>query len=193
MPAGRIYRSTGLSNRQVKQVQKIVNSNKDFKQRHFGANGNISTTQLLIPLTTVPIGSNFNNRESDRIRAVSLKGQVVVALNNTPLSQRNRIMVVRSKTGKLTVTDFPTLHNQPDLDKFQVLMDQIYISGDGDFTPEIFRFYKSFKNKKIPHMNIGYDNEANDVITNPIYLYMYGSSGTNGNTYNYAFNLKYYD
>lgn len=63
----------GLNFKQVKQVQKIINKNKQLKHVYISAASTISTTGVLKEFTTVTEGDNFNNRDGDKIGVQSMR------------------------------------------------------------------------------------------------------------------------
>lgn len=168
-------RQRKLNNRQVKQVQKIINSNKLLKVFYTAMPGGIaSATPQLIPLDSVTKGDEFFQRDSDRINVQSLK--LTLGIYNTAAAVNTiRIIVLRSKVGPLVVGDLPAAINTvPDLDKMQVYEDRIYSFGTAGsaafFNDQMF---KSFKNKKVPHMKVGYDETVSATLAqdNPLYIY----------------------
>lgn len=190
-----MYRSTtkattrrGLNFKQVKQVQKIVNANKALKQTYTALNANISSnTPSLFELTEITEGDDFNTRDSDSINLQTAKVDLVAyaseSLNGNSVI---RLMLVRGKFGPLTVSDMPSSVNaEPDLDKIQVYHDQVYTLNDVSGPANIngIRWYKSFKNKKVPHMKVEYDDDtsASEAQKNPIYVFAISNQLSTGN------------
>lgn len=125
-----------------------------------------------------------------------------------------RVLIVRSKRGPQTdifdpagipVSDWGS---QPDPDLYQTYTDEIIsVSGNNSSTTQtnvapgfLWHFYKSFKNKKVPHMIVGYDENTGDqAISNPIYIKIIVSSNAPpaGESYNFALHgfahLKFFD
>lgn len=189
----------GLNFKQVKQVQRIINKNKQLKHVWTSAAQGFSTAGTLIEFTGISEGDNFNNRDGDKIGLQSIRAQLSMRNNTTtPTTQQIRVMIVRGKYGPLVVGDFPTLTGAPDLDKMQVYYDEIWALSDIESDPPIQRkFKKKFSTRKIPHLLVGYDDDvsASAAQRNPIYLYAETSEATNvarmeGYIYAKFFNLN---
>lgn len=183
-----------LNRRQVKQVQKIVNSNMFLKQTYLAVANNtaVASTGTLLEITAIPDGDAFNQRESNRLRLLSYnaKYQFRNSSSNTISSgtetPRLRMLIVRSKQGPLVLADLPTtVTGLPDLDRMQVYHDRVHylpyflytgtteagnIPGDLATINDIQDF-KSFHNKKTPHLNVGFDLLSDEFANvNPIYI-----------------------
>lgn len=192
MPMGQMYRAPqptgarrGLNYKQVKQVQKIIQKNQQLKvfRTQLAVTG--VTAGTLVELSAISEGDNFNNRDGDKIKVQSLKMPFAIEGDTaSTILQRVRILVVRSKTGPLVAANFPaSLTGQPDLDKMQVYYDRMYSYMDQQESISdnvTVPMYKSFKNKKVPHLLCHYDDDvsATDCQQNPIYLWIVGLSNT---------------
>lgn len=205
MPAGRLVKvvarnpRSGLNFKQVKQVQRIINKNKQLKHVYISAASTISTTGVLKEFTTVTEGDNFNNRDGDKIGVQSIRFQLSIRNNSTtPTAQDCRIMLVRGKYGPLATGDMPAIAGAPDLDKMQVYYDETFSMSDIEFDMPMQRnFKKKFTTKKIPHLLVNYDDDVSASVAqkNPLYLFYIGTEATNpaavrGYTYLKFFNLN---
>lgn len=205
MPAGRMVKVVsanprrGLNFKQVKQVQNIINKNKQLKHVYQSAGNTISTTGVLKEFTSVAEGDNFNNRDGDKIGVQSIRAMLSLRNNSsTPTAQDIRVMIVRGKYGPLVVGDMPAITGAPDLDKMQVYYDETFTLSDIEFDHPMQRnFKKKFRNRKIPHLLVGYDDDesATAAQRSPIYLYHIGTEATNvaairGYVYLKFFNLN---
>lgn len=203
MPMGKLIRVSrsskrGLNFKQVKQVQKIINTGKQIKT--FRTTHDVTTTNagFFVDLSAVTEGDDFFQRDGDKIHAVSLK-TVASMLGTTALATKAtiRVLIVRSKTGPLVVGDMPAaLLAQPDLDKMQVLYDHHYqftASGLGDQIE--INYFKSFKNRKVPWMNILYDDDESALLSqsNGVYLFLDTDAAANGPLFRGYSVLKFYD
>lgn len=179
-----------LSFGQVKQVQKIVNSNKRLKHFYYaidnpyqinpGAGGtNILTS--FDELTRITVGSGSAERDSEYInlQSVNLKMALATNTNDATVPRTSietigyRVIIVRSKSGpvadildrtNVTIIDWS---QQPDPDLYQVLHDEIFNPIQAAGIPGLGylqKFYKSFKNKKVPHMVVRYDDNGADPV-----------------------------
>lgn len=133
---------------------------------------------------------------------------------NIPVTYR--VIIVRSKEGP--VSDITTLIanasivnfvQQPDPNKFQIYTDEIFTAGGSSETTlknnvslgYLMHFYKSFKNKKVPHMIVGWneaDTPGDAADINPIYMkVIVDPNATVGDSYNFQLqgfcHLKYFD
>lgn len=86
-----------------------------------------------------------------------------------------RVIVARSKIGPLVVGNFPAAINTvPDLDKMQIYEDKIFSFGTAGSAAFLnTELFKSFRNKKVPHLLIGYDETTSATVAqnNPLYVY----------------------
>lgn len=188
MPAGRLYNATmsrRLNKRQVKQVQKIVEKNKQLRTAYVDLDDAsfASSSPVFVELTSIAEGDDNNLRDSDRINLKSIRLNLVAsklpATTNGDVTTI-RVLIARSKTGPLTVADFPaSTIALPDNDKMQVLYDRYYALGpydtDGIFIDSVLReipIKLKFANKKVPHLTVGYDDDVSATAAqhNPIYL-----------------------
>lgn len=192
MPMGRMYRAPaptgarkGLNFKQVKQVQKIINKNLQIKTYRSVIAVTSTTAGSLIECTSISEGDNFNERDGDKIKVQSLKIPYSICPDTTNAIVHNvRVMVVRGKYGPLVVGDLPTtVTGQADLDKMQVYHDKLYQLIDNQDALNdnvIVPFYKSFKNKKVPHLLSHFDDSVSATAcqSNPIYFFTIASSST---------------
>ncbi len=204
MPAGkmtRVFRGTGsrqrsLNFRQVKQVQKIINTNKKLKSKWTNFNNiTMDIAGSLIEITAIPEGDDFNQRDTDKILCQSVKVQLSLRNGVTPGPQNNRIMLVRAKQGTLAIADMPSVVQEPDQDKMQVLYDEIIGYNDVDFDPLIRNIFKGFRKRNIPHLTVTYDDDesATAAQRHAIYLYLVGSTDTNPGFSSGYTKLKWFD
>lgn len=205
MPAGKMYNYTaqnrkGLNFKQVKQVQKIIQKNQQLKTFRSVLANTITTTGVLIECTAITEGDNFNNRDGDKIKVQSLKiPYTICPATDNAIVQNNRIIIVRGKFGPLVVADMPTtVTGQCDLDKMQVYHDRLYqVIDNQDAINDhvVVPFYKSFKNKKVPHLLCHYDDDisASACQSNPIYVYTIASSATTPSTLAGFGDLKFFN
>jgi len=174
-------------------------------------------------LTVIPQGDNSTLRSEEQIllKSYNIKLGLDTYLNddsggatNTMVVLPFRIIIVRSKIGAQTdifntsaipVSDWAS---QPDPDLYQVYTDEIIsVSGNGSTSVQsnvapgyLWHFYKSFKNKKVPHMIVGYDEDTGSgAIHNPIYMKIIVTPNATqqSNTFNFALHgfahLKFFD
>lgn len=180
--ARQIPKGRPLNRRQFKQVTKIVQSGQELKQAYTSLNIAFLSTGTLTEITALSKGSNYNQRDGEDIRYQSTKFEMAIA--PTEAGNQNavcRIMFVRSKKGPLVVADFPTtVDAEPNFDKMQVYKDQVYVTNDvtGEGSINNIRWFKSFKNRKTPHLNVGYVASVSATAgqNNPLYLYMVTSA-----------------
>lgn len=201
MPAGRIYKSKarGLNTKMVKQVQKIVNKGKVYHEFYQHVSSEANSTGVLLEFTAIAEGNDFNQRESDTILVKHIETKLDYVKADATFNVA-RVMVVRSMTGPLILTDLPAYNVQADITRYQVLYDKTFataaVASSTDFN-QLVKFKHSFKTPKIPHMTVGYvDAEsATAAQKNPIYLYIVGStaSGSTINTLTGSFKINYYD
>lgn len=135
-----------------------------------------------------------------------------------------RVIIARSKIGQVFDITDPTnasildFTSQPDPDRFQVYTDEIHnmygnsafgttqtdIPSAGGANGYLLHMYKSFKNKKVPHMIVGYDETATPnedlAVSNGILMKVIGeprSYSTADKTFLHGFqgfcHLKYFD
>lgn len=215
----------GLNKRQVKQVQRQIEKNKRIKNYYVPLSGdftNVATaTQrptYFQELTLVPNTSNSVGRSEDQILLKSYNIKMGAANYTNDASSPTttvfpityRVIIVRSKqggpltnivdTGNASIVDFSA---QPDPDKFQVYTDEIFTVSGGSSNISLgylMHFYKSFKNKKVPHMIVGYDDQTaipNTAISNPIYMKIIMDPDAPSSDYNWSLNgfchVKFFD
>jgi len=196
MAGGKIYAPApkrGLNRKQTKQVQKIIERNKMLKHSYVSlADGSIlSATTGFYELTVLAKGDEVDQRDSDRINLQRIKLSLLVRRNQDNSASDVapfRVLVVRSKEGPKLVTDLPiNMTNAPDFDEFQILHDQVYALGANDadtglvdMTSRVINLKFKFKNKKVPHMVVGYDEDDSATLaqTNPIYLVIFNENDT---------------
>lgn len=206
MPAGKMYNYTaqnprkGLNFKQVKQVQKIIQKNQQIKTTRVAIASLANTTGALTELSAITEGDNFNNRDGDKIKAQSLKVCYSISPDTTnAILQIVRIIIVRGKYGPLVLADLPTaIAGQCDLDKMQVYHDRIYqlldnqdAINDNSTVP----FFKSFKNKKVPHLLCNFDDDVSATAcqSNPLYFYVLGASASTPCAVNGFSDLKFFN
>jgi len=207
----RVYRAPAgrkLNFRQVKQVQKIVNANKQLKQCWTPVDQSpSSTTPYFLELTQLAEGEDFNQRDSDLVSAIGLNLKFTInrlaATTNSTVSTV-RMMVVRSKVGPLVVGDLPASPasaTMPNLTKYQVLYERFISIGpydsDGIFIDTVCKDISvsfKFRKGKIPHLGLMYDDgvSATACQKNAIYLYLDNSDATTLAAVGQSV-LKYYD
>jgi len=207
MPAGRMYVSArrskqrSLNFKQVKQVQKIIQKNKQLKnvRKEIASNG-ITTTGILQEITAISEGDNFNNRDGDKVQVLSMKLHSNIysgaaGTNNTQI----RCMLVRGKYGPLALADMPAdEREQPDLDKMQVYFDRLYTlgaAGSGDDHINGVLHYKSFKNSKVPHLLVHFDDDesATAAQSNPLYIFAISNTAANGPSWEGWVDTKFFN
>jgi len=195
MAGGKMYLSAGrkLNTRQVRQVQQIVERNKLYKHAYISLvdASVLSATPAFIELTALAKGDEIDQRSGDRINLIKIKLSLLIrriqdnaASDVAPF----RVLIVRSKEGVKVVGDLPiSMSNAPDFDEFQILHDQVYAVGPNDAdtglvdnTSRTINLKFKFKNKKVPHMVVGYDEDDSATVgqTNPIYLTVYNENDT---------------
>lgn len=188
--------NTRLSYGQVKQVQKIVNKNKRLKSAWYNINSQApSSSPIFTDITAVSEGEDFSQRDSDVILAASLRVQWSIAQANTPTAQNIRVMVVRGLHRTLLSSDMPAAGVTPNLDLMQVLYDEV-IHLPGSSIDPITRFhFKSFKNKKVPHMKVTFNDAASATaaFSNPVYFYAVSTVTTNAAQVTGYAKLKFFD
>lgn len=221
-----------LNKPQVKQVQRIIESNKRIKNYYAPIIADFTdvntATQLSTyfqELTGTVQGDNSTSRSEMMIflKSYNIKFGLSNYTNDASapstlmVAMPFRVIIARSKVGPLAdINDIAgssinTFYQQPDPDKYQVYTDEVFsVSGNASsgtsasmnisfgFLPHI---YKSFKNKKCPHLKVGYDAQysATQANKSPIYMKILVDPGTNaiGDTYNFSLNgfchLKWFD
>lgn len=193
--APRATRRRGLNYKQVKQVQKIVNKNKQLKSQQDIASQAVTTAKYLYEITEITEGDDFNQRTSDKIFLQSLKINMSINQAGTLTQQLCRVMVVRGKNGPLSTADLPAYSTEADLDKMQVYYDRIVRIPATAIDPIQWDFFKSFRNKKVPHLKVRYDDDVSAISAegNPIYVYAVSSEGTNGFVLSVNSKVKWFD
>lgn len=227
---GTTFKTKSLNRRQVKQVQRQIEKNKRIKNTYVGIFGDFTDVNTATPLQTYFIeftqllqGDKSYERSEFEVlmKSYNLKLGVSAYTNDATVPSTLmipwsfRIIIARSKIGAQTnivdlanasIVDF---RSQPHPDKYQIYTDEIIsisgntsaVNGAPNISPGyLWHFYKSFKNKKVPHMIVGYDEDSvNAAVNNPIYMKIIVDPGTNpaGETYNFSLNgfvhLKYFD
>jgi hypothetical protein len=190
------FRQRKLNFRQVKQVQKIVDKNKQLKQCWTPLDDASfdSSNPVFIELTQLTEGDDFFERDSDLVRLLSLK--LMFTINRLPATTNAsvttaRIMVCRTKVGPLTVADMPgspVSSTQPNLTKYQVLYERFvsigpYDSDSNGFidnTSKDVQIKLKFRNRKIPHLGLMYDESVSNTASqkNAVYLHIDTSDTT---------------
>jgi len=207
-----MYLSAGrqrpLNRRQFKQVQKIVDKDKQLKQCWTPlTSASFSSTPYFVELTELAEGEDFNQRDSDLVNAISLDVKFTIARSaatTNGTASTVRIMIVRSKVGPVVVADLPaspTSSTQPNLTKYSVLYERFISIGpydsDGIFIDTVCKDIQhkiKFKKGKIPHLGLMYDDavSATAAQKNGIYLYVDNSDATTLTLAGQS-RLKYYD
>lgn len=204
MPAGKLVRirpRRKLNLTQVKQVQKIVNKNKSYRENFIHYQIECNTTGYLLEITSISeaTGSDWYDRESNSIQVKHLEIQgdyIADATSNT-----TRIIVCRSKIGPLVAADFPTTSTQANLDKMEILYDKLksFYMPTSSATSQLplIHYKHSFKTGKVPHLNVAYVDaiSATAAQKNPLYIWIIGSLAA-GATVNAAIGqikLHYFD
>lgn len=188
----------GLNRRQVKQVQRVIEKNKRLKNRYVpvlaqltNAAGATPATTYFQELTIIPRLDDSVSRSEDQIllKSYNIKLGMGYMTNDavpatTLLEQVTyRLIIVRSKQGPVLDILDPTglsitgWQAQPDPDLYQVYTDELF-SCSGAAVPGgvnislgyLMHFYKSFKNKKVPHMIVAYNGTTTSTINNGIYM-----------------------
>lgn len=193
---GYTAKSKGFNRKQVRQVQKIVDSNKKLKSKTNIFELTLSNAGTLTELTAITEGDDFYQRDTDVIRLMSAKGHYNITNGSTASAQSCRVLIVRSKVGPLVLANMPAINAMPDLDKFVVLYDQyIRLEATKDAYLPIFRFYKSFKNKKVPHLNVIYDDDKDDTASQNHGVYVFTITSAPSNQCNLfgIFKIKWFD
>lgn len=183
-----------LNRPQVRQVQKIINANKDLKRKWIELSHDPSTTAVVTEATAISEGDNFDNRIDDTIRVHSMYVQWCYNHDTTAADGSTRLLVLRARYGQLDATDIPAVGATPDYDKLQVYYDEV-ITFEAESTEPVCRtFYKTFKNKKIPHMKVKYDDDvsATDAVINPLYVASVGDGANAPRIKGYVL-VKYFD
>lgn len=187
-----------LNNRQVRQVQKIVEGNKQIKRLNTSVNGTFTTTGDLYELTAIAKSNTNLTRDSDRINLLQAELEVGF-YSDTAGYKQLRIMMVRGKYGPLVLADFPDIVTTPDYDKMQVYHDRVYTIGPGstNFDSSVIHrvnLKKQFKNRKVPHLNVIYDTDVSATAAqdNPIYIYFIQSSANAITSSGYG-SIKWFD
>lgn len=164
-----------LSQRQFRQVTKIVNRGKQLKYYYTITNLSATNTRQILDLDSMVAGNDNDQRETSVIQAVSLKGHISV--RGADSSNVIRILICRSKKGVLTSADMPLLYGVPDEDLMQVYWDRlILLTTDGPYAINNMAVNIKFKNKKVPGLNIRYDGNAVTPIENGLYIFFISDS-----------------
>lgn len=185
----------------MKQVQKIVNKNKQYREHYISLFSEFNTTGVLTEITAIgeAAGTDWYGREANTIQVkhLTITGDYY---NNDATATLNRLMVVRSKVGPLALADMPAYNAQADLSKMEVMYDKPFAANpgatDGVRIP-LINYKHSFKTGKIPHLNVGYVDatSATAAQKNPLYIYLIGSTAA-ASTDNAIFGhikLNYFD
>lgn len=192
------FKTKKLSYGQVKQVQKIVNSNKRLKHYYlpidnafqYGLTGGYTPIGTSFQeLTLLDPGGASHQRDAEIVNLQSYNIKMGLAINtddaSTPatalLPVGFRIIIVKSKEGHITDITDPSQASivdwiqQPDPDLYQIYTDEIFnpVAGTANDTASLgylMKFYKSFKKKKIPHMKVKFDDTLLPSIGNGIFM-----------------------
>ena len=145
---------------------------------------NVDNTGSQFNITSIVEGDDWDQRQSDRIQV--LKFAFFLTLAGSDSSNAIRIMFVRSKVGPLVAANFPTLLNPPDYDKMQVYYDRTYQTSQNgpDIVNDVI-YSHNFKSRKVPYLNVNYDDDvsATNAQKNPLYMWIITDSGVSPNPY----------
>lgn len=198
MPAGKIYRAPArkpLNVRQTKQVQRIIQKNKQFKTFHDSFLISVSDAKDLTEFTAITEGDDYNTRDGDKIQLKNILVHLSINTTDTPIGGKVRLMMIRSKTGPLVVADLPAYNAEPDLDKYAILYEEFFNMQDDNINPINRKIKLKFQNKKVPHMNVHFDDDESATLAqrNPVYMYWVSSASCAvvlGNFYTNFFNAN---
>lgn len=211
----------GLNLKEVKQVEKIVNKNKKYKMQTghglyaYGGTSNAfielynSSGSTTLGLDAIDEGTESYNRQGDTIMLVSYKIRLHLILDRdiflaTPvITTPNpvgffRIVVVRlfgAYSG--TVADYfsgtQNIDSQFIVEQGTVLFDTVQgLSTSLD--NKVINFNVPCKTKKIPHVNIQYDDaDTPNVTKNDIKVFICGTNQSGALTINVQDYKGYYD
>lgn len=196
MPMGKLVLGAPkrpLNSRQVKQVGRLINKQKQLKHVYIDQVQTLGTTATFKEITTTSEGTGISLRDSDKIFLQSLRAQWTISSAATPVAAQVRVMIVRGRNGPLVVGDMPAITAAPDYSKMQVLFDTRLGYPDADFDPMRYSYFKSFKNKKVPHLKVRYEGSDTAASGNPIYMYTIASSAANVGTLHGWSKIKFFD
>lgn len=213
-----------LNRTQIRQVQKVVNANKRLKNYYvpinhsFTNSGAVGNYIGITELTSVGInGPDATVRQTSEILLQSYNIKLGMVPHDDGLNPiymwpaSYRIIIARSKQGPATdissqtgpITNFT---DQPDPDVYQVYADEIHTAGGGTASGAVLarsnpslgylmHMYKSFKNKKVPHMVVGYNDttatpDATTANNNPILMKIIVDPAFSGDEAEFNFQLK---
>ncbi len=175
-----LNRQRPLNTRQVRQVSKIINSQRILKRKLTMFNSfAVSTTGSLIEISAIAEGDDYQQRTGDIILA--LKASFSLAFQAGDVTNLLRVMLVRAKFGSLDVSQMPAIGNEADQDRMQVYFDKHWFMDNvGIVTLNDVQHVKSFTNRKVPGLNIKYDDttSATAAQSNALYIYFVSDSGT---------------
>lgn len=197
--APRRTKGRSLNYKQVKQVQKIIQKNKQLKNHRAEINtGTVDNTGILNEISAISEGDDFNNRDGDKIQALSIKMHGPVRSDTSATGFTTlRVMICRGKFGPLVIGDMPADTNeQPDLDKMQIYYDRNFTVGHLDTrVVNDVGYYKSFKNSKVPHLLLHYDDDTSATAcqSNPLYIFHVSNAATNGPRQTGWIDLKFFN
>jgi len=205
---GRVLRQNKLNFRQIKQVQKIINSDKKLKVTYntVGQSNISDAAPAFLELTTTSVGATDSTRSETEIHLLSYRLSFSIFREDTTTSTSPtycRIMIVRGYQ-PLVAGDMPaSMIATPNRDLMQVYYDKVLAFGpyDNDSSGLVsniiynMEIKKKFKTSKIPHLNVGYETTDTTANKNPIYFYVFnGVSGANNELQTRGFGvIKYYD
>lgn len=176
--------SKRLTFRQVKQVQKLIERNKELNRSW------TVLTQGFNDITNSIVFGNHdtNGRLSNQINVVGLHIELLARNIVTDTTTGDipcvRVIIGRTKgTGVTSLDSAESIATMPDPDDFQIYVDKILsptaMAVAGTATDNVlmqsfkFSYKKSFKNKKIPHLNVLYDeNDADPNIVRKNQLFI---------------------
>lgn len=190
-----------LTFNQVKQVQKIVNKNKQYREHFIYISTESNSTGYLGELTNVQynLASDYNDRVGNTLQVKHIEVKLDYLKADT-VGQLNRILIVRSKVGPLISTDFPVVNAQANLSRMEILYDKMFYERSGAATggvEPVVNFKHSFKSSKVPHLNVEFVDEDSTTAAqkNPIYIWIISetaAASTDNLVTGYS-KLHYYD
>jgi len=191
--------------RGVKYIKGLINVEKKFFDVAGTAQA-ISSTPLILNLSNIATGDDYNQRDGNSILLQSLQWRIAMYANSAAVAHRIRIIVFRDNdqrgtdpaasdllevTGSNNIINSPLLHyvNQ----RFSVLSDKVYtlcINGDN-----YFRTVKKFM--KMPQgTHIKYQSTAGADASNwegALYALFVSVDVTNTPSMDYYFRLRFTD
>lgn len=190
MVAGKMYRATGLNNRQLSQVKKIVTKNQAFKTKYFALSDQDITNSAphfsVLSTITEATANEPDERASDQIHVLSLRLSFALqslAGAGSVANNQARILIVRAKAAVLTSGDHTSFTATPLQELMQVYYDKVHSFGPNLATSPngaglSFNKLIKFKRGKIPHLNMSFQNTSTTPYENGLYMYIIPASDT---------------